>query len=257
MRFLTAIAALVGVALCSGAHGATAVGRAAASNPIPILMYHVIGDPPNGAPFPELYVDEKTFQAQLRWLERRGFNAVTLQAAWNHWVRGTKLPPRPVVLTFDDGYRSTFTRAYPAMRSVRWPGVVNLAVKNMDVAWGLSPRRLRRLIAADWEIDAHSLTHPDLTSLDAAQLHREVAGSRAQIRRRFGIPVNFFCYPAGDYNASVVAEVRQAGYLGATTIRSGLGRPSEMYTLRRVRVSRSDGVEGLAGRLHQLGALAP
>ena len=86
MRFLTAIAALVGVALCSGAHGATAVGRVAASNPIPILMYHVIGDPPNGAPFPELYVDEKTFQAQLRWLERRGFNAVTLQAAWNHWV---------------------------------------------------------------------------------------------------------------------------------------------------------------------------
>ena len=108
------------------------------------------------------------------------------------------------------------------------------------------------MIAAGWEIDAHSLTHPDLTGLDSERLEHEVTGSRIALRHRFGVDVDFFCYPAGRYDARVIAAVRRAGFLGATTTIDGLAQRDEPYELQRVRVSRSDGVEGLAAKLERL-----
>src|SRR4029453_4213663 len=105
---------------------------------------------------------------------------------------------------------------------------------------------------AGWEIDAHTLTHPDLTAVGAIRLHDEVAGSRSAIRKRFHVPVNFFCYPAGRHDPAVIAAVQQAGYLGATTTNYGLAKPGELYTLARVRVSGSDGVKGFAAKLAAL-----
>jgi peptidoglycan/xylan/chitin deacetylase (PgdA/CDA1 family) len=219
------------------------------STPVPILMYHVIADPPPGAPYPDLFVRPSDFARQMRWLAHNGYEAVTLRAVWEHWHRGARLPKRPIVLSFDDGYRSVAHAALPAMRELGWPGVLNLTVKNLQVRGGLSARQVRRLIAAGWEIGAHTLTHPDLTSIGDRQLEREVAGSRRELRRRFDVPVDFFCYPAGRYDARVIAAVRRAGYLGATTTLDGLATPSEPYELRRVRVSRGDAIARFATKL--------
>ena len=113
--------------------------------------------------------------------------------------------------------------------------------------------RLRPVpILAGWEIDAHTLTHPDLTTVSGARLREEVTGSRTAIRKMFDVPVNFFCYPAGRYDAAVIAAVQQAGYLAATTTNYGLARPDELYTLSRVRIDGSDGVKGLAAKLTTL-----
>jgi peptidoglycan/xylan/chitin deacetylase (PgdA/CDA1 family) len=220
--------------------------------PVPILMYHVIGDPRPGAPFPQLFVSAADFAGQMRWLARHGYHPVTLRAVWNHWHRDAPLPKRPIVVSFDDGYRSVAHAALPPMRERGWPGVLNLTVKNLQVRGGLSARQVRRLIVAGWEIDAHSVTHPNLTALDDTQLTHEVAGSRRKLRSLFGVPVDFFCYPAGRYDARVIAAVHRAGFLGATTTREGLARPSEPYELRRVRVSRGDGVAGFADELERL-----
>ena len=115
--------------------------------------------------------------------------------------------------------------------------------------WGIRPPGIRKLLAGGWELDAHTLTHPDLTAVDAARLHEEVAGSREAIRKRFHVPVNFFCYPAGRYDDAVIAAVQQAGYLGATSTRYGLARPGELYTLARLRVNGSDSLSAFAGKL--------
>ncbi len=149
------------------------------------------------------------------------------------------------MISFDDGYRSQYTNAFPVLRALRWPAVLNLDVSNLGRTWGLSTSKVRAMIQAGWEVDAHSLTHPDLRALSDAALRREVAGSRREIRRRFGLPVDFFCYPSGLYDTRVAAAVRRAGFLGATTVEPGLARPSELYDLDRVRVEGGDGVVGL------------
>jgi peptidoglycan/xylan/chitin deacetylase (PgdA/CDA1 family) len=215
-------------------------------------MYHVIAPPLPGAPYPDLYVKPADFRGQVAWLAAHGYHAVTLRRVYDYWRGKRALPRKPVVLTFDDGYHSDFTVALPTLRARRWPGVLNLEVRNLQPVWGTRPGMVRALIAAGWEIDAHTLTHPDLTTVDPAELRRQVAGSRAAIRRLFHQPVDFFCYPSGRYDAAVVAAVRDAGFLGATTETEGLARPDSLYTLDRVRVDGSDGVSGFAAKLEAL-----
>jgi peptidoglycan/xylan/chitin deacetylase (PgdA/CDA1 family) len=222
--------------------------------PVPILMYHVVAAPPRNAPYPELYVLPGDFRAQMTWLARNGYHAVTLDQVYEFWRNGVALPRHPIVVSFDDGYLSQYVNALPVLQRHHWPGVLNLALKDMRVSWGLSPRRIRALIEAGWEIDSHTISHADLTTLDPASLRREVAGSRRRLRKEFGVPVDFFCYPAGRYDPAVVAAVKRAGYLGATTVEPGLARPAQLFTLARVRISGSDGLRGFAARL---GALEP
>jgi peptidoglycan/xylan/chitin deacetylase (PgdA/CDA1 family) len=216
---------------------------------VPILMYHVVADPPPTVRYPDLYVRPNDFRKQIDWLASHGYHAVTLQRAYDYWTRGASLPAHPVVLSFDDGYLSQYTRAFPALAAHHWPGVLNMEVNFLRPVGGLRPWRIRRLLDAGWELDAHTLTHPDLTTLDPAELDRQVAGSRAALRERFHVPVNFFCYPAGRFDAQVVAEVRRAGFLGATTTTYGLARPPAFYTLDRIRINRADGLIGFVRKL--------
>jgi peptidoglycan/xylan/chitin deacetylase (PgdA/CDA1 family) len=190
----------------------------------------------------------------MAWLDRHGYEAVTLNQVYNAWHGRSTLPRRPIVISFDDGYRSHYTNALPILRRLGWPGVLNLDLSNLTPSWGIRPHRVRALIAAGWEIDAHSLSHPDLTGLAARSLRREVAGAREAIQRRFGVAANFFCYPSGRFDADVVGAVQAAGFLGATTTEDGAARPAEPFTLDRVRISLGDGAAGLARKLASTGA---
>jgi peptidoglycan/xylan/chitin deacetylase (PgdA/CDA1 family) len=221
------------------------------SQPVPILEYHVVATPSAGAPYPQLYVPVSQFSAEVRWLARHGYRAVTMDEVDAAWTRGLPLPRRPVVFTFDDGYRSTYTHALRILRRRGWPGVVNLEVRRVEQPTAMPPWRVRGLIAAGWEVDAHTLTHPDLTAVRPSQLRREVAGSREWLQHRFHVPVNFFCYPAGRYNATVIAEVKAAGFRGAETENPGLATPSTRYTLPRIRVNLGESLAAFAASLRR------
>ena len=222
------------------------------NRPVPILMYHVIADAPAGAAFPELFVTPADFAGQMHWLARHGYHAVTLKHVYDYWLEGTPLPERPIVISFDDGYLGQDTHALPVLRKLGWPGVLNLKVDALKSRYALAPWRVRQMLAAGWELDAHTITHPDLTRVDDARLWHEVDGSRVELRRIFHVPVDFFCYPSGRYDAHVIDAVRRAGYLGATTTNYGLARPHDLYTLARIRINGSDGVAGFARKLEGL-----
>jgi peptidoglycan/xylan/chitin deacetylase (PgdA/CDA1 family) len=112
---------------------------------------------------------------------------------------------------------------------------------------------VRKLIAAGWAVDAHSMTHADLALASGTPLTREISGSRREILRLFGVVPRFFCYPAGRYDAEAIAAVEAAGYEGATTTEPGLASPDEPFTLARIRVDRGDGAEGLVRKLAAVG----
>jgi peptidoglycan/xylan/chitin deacetylase (PgdA/CDA1 family) len=102
---------------------------------------------------------------------------------------------------------------------------------------GLSAKAIRRLVAAGWELDTQGESHADLPALDAAGLRREVRTARRVLRRRYGVPVHWFCFPSGHYDARVVDAVRAAGYRGATTVVPGWARRTDdPYRLPRLRV---------------------
>jgi peptidoglycan/xylan/chitin deacetylase (PgdA/CDA1 family) len=218
---------------------------------VPILMYHVIANPPPSAQLPELFVDPKTFTAQMEWLKRQGFVAVSLSQVYDAWFKDGGLPEKPVVLTFDDGYRGDYAYVRPTLRRLRWAGDLNLLVGNLGSE--LSDQMVEQLVNDGWELDAHTISHLDLTRMRGPQLTREVAGSREILKGRFHQPVNFFCYPAGRFNQVTVRAVRAAGYLGATTELPGEASRDDLYRLHRIRINGSDGVAGLKAKLNQAG----
>jgi peptidoglycan/xylan/chitin deacetylase (PgdA/CDA1 family) len=212
------------------------------TGPVPILEYHVLGAAPADAPYPELYVTRPDFHHQMDWLEEHGYEAVTLEMVERAWYHGGTLPAKPVVLSFDDGYRPQFTYALPELRRHGWPGVLNLKAEGSD----LYTSNVEAMINAGWELAAHTIHHQDLTTLGATELKEEVAGSRALLRREYGVPVDDFCYPAGEFNETVIAAVKAAGYIAATTEISGEASREAPYELARFEILGSSGVSGLA-----------
>jgi peptidoglycan/xylan/chitin deacetylase (PgdA/CDA1 family) len=211
------------------------------TGPVPILEYHVLGGAPEGAPYPELYVTRPDFHRQMNWLDEHGFEAVTLETVEKAWYHGGTLPAKPVVISFDDGYRPQFTYALPELRKHGWPGVLNLKAEGSD----LYTSNVEAMIDAGWELAAHTIHHLDLTTLEPEQLEEEVAGSRQMLRREYHVPVADFCYPAGRFDETVIAAVEAAGYTGATTEIPGDATPDSPYELKRFEILGSTGVSGL------------
>lgn len=214
--------------------------------PVPILMYHEVRVPPPGAPNPGLFVSAQTFDAQAAWLARNGYHGITVAQLRQAWAGRRVLPKRPVVLTFDDGYRSVLQNVVPVLKRMRWPGVLYLALGNTRNPDGLSRAEVEQFVRAGWELGSHTINHLDLTTLGPAQLREETAGARDLIRRWFHQTPKDFCYPAGRFNSTAIAAVRRAGYLSATTTTPGLAVPSQRFELKRIRVNEAGGVGALA-----------
>lgn len=212
------------------------------TGPVPILEYHVLGPAPVDAPYPELYVTRPDFHREMDWLDEHGYQAVTLEEVERAWYDGGTLPARPVVVSFDDGYRPQFTYALPELRRHGWPGVLNLKAEGSD----LYTSNVEAMIAAGWELASHTINHSDLTTLDAAGLKEELSGSRQLLRREYGVPVEDFCYPAGQFDETVIEAVRAAGYVTATTEIPGYADRGSPYELARFEILGSTGVGGLA-----------
>jgi peptidoglycan/xylan/chitin deacetylase (PgdA/CDA1 family) len=218
--------------------------------PVPILEYHAIQPPVAGAQFPQLFVPQADFQHQMQWLKDNGYEAVTLDQVDAAWYAGGELPPKPIVVSFDDGYLSQYVAAFPELEHLGWKGVLNLVAEGSD----LPDDDVKKMLDAGWELASHSITHPDLTTLDAAQLRREVAGSRRILRQRFGVPVDNFAYPAGAYDEAVISAVDKAGYVGAESEVPGLATADHPYILNRIEILFDDGLPGFIGKLRSAGA---
>lgn len=236
--------------IANGPSAAAPVPLHAGREAVPILMYHVIAPAPPGAKYAGLWVAPAALRAQVAALARAGFHAVTLDAVLDGWEGAATLPPHPVVLSFDDGYLSQGQEAGAILAERGWPGVLNLAWHNLGTPGGITRTRVRQLIAAGWEVDAHSLTHPDLTTLGAAALRHEVAGSRAAIRQAFGVPADAFCYPAGRFDPAVEDAVRAAGYRAATTELPGAAAADQdRFALSRIRVDAGDAAAAVLAKV--------
>jgi peptidoglycan/xylan/chitin deacetylase (PgdA/CDA1 family) len=202
-------------------------------------MYHVIASPPAGAPFPGLYVAPSEFAAQMQALKGAGWHAVTLDQLAAYWTRGVPLGAgRPIVLSFDNGYHSQYAQALPVLRQLGWVGDENIQLSGLPPSQGgLSQAEVRGLLAAGWELDTQGISHADLITLAAQELRYQVATARRILRQRYNVPVNWFCYPSGHYDETVIDAVKAAGYAGSTTVIPGWAHPGEdPYRLHRLRV---------------------
>ena len=184
--------------------------------------------PPAGTALPELFLPADQFDAQMRYLKLHGFHPVTLAQVWTYWTRGATLPVHPIVLSFDDGYRSQFTAAARTLHRYGWPGVLNLIVAHLhEGTYGLGAHEVSRMIAWGWELDSHTLTHPDLTTVHGAGTDRRGGGLAAHSCSTVRRPGELLLLSRRGLGRRG-GERRQGGRLpAATTTNEGVADPSQ------------------------------
>jgi peptidoglycan/xylan/chitin deacetylase (PgdA/CDA1 family) len=214
------------------------------TGPVPILVYHALGEAPPSEEYPGLYVSDPEFEEEMGWLHSHGYEGVTLDEVERAWYQGGTLPAKPIVISFDNGYPKQVTYAPQVLSRYGWPGVLFEITEEH-----LRPSEIRPVIALGWEVDSHSATHPDLTELSGSELEYQVAASRRYLRRKFGIPSDNFCYPSSLYDAATIAAVKEAGYVGAVTENAGYASRGKPYELDRYEIEGEDGAEGLVADL--------
>lgn len=215
---------------------------------IPILMYHVIEE--YSGPYEQLYIQPAILRKQLAFLKEQGYNTVTVHEALAHWEKGAPLPAKPIILTFDDGYRSVYTEAFPLLKEYGFRATLYLHTAKINTPGGLTTGMIREMAQYGLEIGSHSLTHPDLTKISPAKLRKEIRHSKKVLEELIGQEVTTFSYPAGRHNTRVREEVRKAGYLGAVTTKYGPATSQENpYSLSRLRINKSDSLQGFINKV--------
>lgn len=221
----------------SGAHALLQQG-------LPVFTYHKIARRPWKAKWRSLYLSPRDFDRQMRELAEAGYTTARLSEPRPRCFN----PKRKFAITFDDGYQSVAEHAAPVLRKYGFTAIQFIVAGELggtnrwDVAEGEVPAplmdaaQIRAWLEAGHEIGSHTLSHPRLSRLSPAALREEVRASKSRLEDTFGVAIRHFCYPYGDYDERVVAEVARAGYETACThLQSGVSvAATPPHELRRI-----------------------
>jgi peptidoglycan/xylan/chitin deacetylase (PgdA/CDA1 family) len=219
---------------------------------LPIVMYHHVGPlPPNPDVFRrDLTVSAELFERTLERLAEQGVETVTLSDLFEHFAGGAALPRRAVVLTFDDGYDDNYEHAFRLLKQRGMVGTFFVTTDFVERPGYLTWSQIAEMAEAGMEIAAHSANHADFTRIGPNELKRQLVEPKAILEHHVGQPVRFLAYPAGKYNAAVIAASRAAGYAAAVTVLHGTRHvPGNALELRRVRARGADTVSEIVARL--------
>ena len=192
---------------------------------LPILTYHSLD---TAGSVISTHPDQ--FRAQMRQLHETGWRVISLGELIRLLQDRQPLPPRTAVITFDDGYRNLYELAWPVLREHGFPATVFVVADRCgdDNYWPGQPTAIPRFELLDVpemiemsrhgiEFGSHSLTHPDLARLNAAEATREIVESQRILQDRLGQAVRYFCYPYGRSTPAVRELVRQHYAAGCST----------------------------------------
>ncbi|GIP38659.1 hypothetical protein J31TS4_19390 [Paenibacillus sp. J31TS4] len=174
---------------------------------IPVLLYHSIADIPGNpvAMRPEL------FEAEMAYLAREGYTPLTLESFLRILYGNEPSPPKPVLLTFDDGYANNDTVARPVLERYGFPATLFFCPGFEGQEGYLTWKQVRRLQRAGWSIEPHTMNHVRLPDLDLVLQRREIVESKRAIEKRLGRRVLAFSYPYGEYDERTLEALRQTG----------------------------------------------
>ncbi len=221
---------------------------------VPILMYHYISVPPEDADDYRirLSVAPEDLAAHLAYLRSVGYTSIDLHYLLDALTWGRRLPDKPIILTFDDGYRDNYENAFPLLREYGFTATFFILTGPPDenseryMTWA----QVEEMSAAGMDFYPHSKTHPDLREQDHAFLVWEILGSAQTIEAHTGRYPRFFAYPSGRYDEYVIAFLQEIEFWGAVTTWSGSYHTWEnRFEMRRIRVSGGDSAAVLAEKL--------
>lgn len=201
---------------------------------ISIFMYHHIRsyNNSNDSIGTNLSVAPDKFAAQLDLMQQNGYQTTTFEDLLNG-----NIPAKPIILTFDDGYKNFYQYAYPELKKRSMKAVSFIITSYIGSDDYMNENEINEIAANGIEIGSHTISHPDLSTLTPDKAQKEIFDSKSTLEKKFGLKVIPFCYPSGKYNNEAINLVREAGYDFAVTTRGGYANFSNPFDLQRERVN--------------------
>ena len=204
-----------------------------ADQSVPVLNYHQINDRDENA----LTVHTDQFEAQMKYLAEEGYHVITPEEMINAWENNEKLPEKPVIITFDDGYADNYRNAFPILQKYNLKATIFLISDYVStypnyLTWTqISEMQDSGLI----DFESHTLSHEQLDSTSPEDTWNQLDGSKKALEWHLQKEINFLAYPCGSYDEELQQLVKKAGYRGAFTVNYGLADKGENhYILDRV-----------------------
>ncbi len=220
------------------------------NNPL-ILMYHSINNQKLKR-LSGIRVSIKNFEKQIAYLSRNGYTSYTL----NEMIeQKDKLPPKSVVITFDDGYKDNITNALPILKKYNFKATIFVIINRFDNDWSLYRKTknanivnhidklgdndIKNLLESGLiEIGAHTINHKNFCKISLEEKKEEIIKSKKILEEKFDIICKTFSYPFGIYEKDDEEIVKEAGFIGAVTTevrKVDLGADS-MFLLPRINI---------------------
>jgi peptidoglycan/xylan/chitin deacetylase (PgdA/CDA1 family) len=212
-------------------------------------MYHYIRVNPSASDSLgfSLSVTPADFGRQMDYLRANGFHALSMGDVVDAMEIGRPLPPRSVVLTFDDGYSDFATAAVPIIVAHGFTATTYAVPGFLGRPGYMTTSQLQQAATLHMVVAAHTVHHVDLPRLGEAAAWAEIADSRHQLQQLTGQPVNDFAYPYGHFNSLDANLVQRAGFRDAVTTYPGtLHTLGQRFLLPRVRVSGGETLDQFA-----------
>lgn len=208
---------------------------------VPILMYHYLSIPPDNADIyrRDLSVSPALFAAHLDRMLAEGYSVIPLYDLIAHLTQGTPLPPKPVVITFDDGYRDNYEYAFPLLRERNLPATFFIVMEfiNQERPEYLTWEMVREMAAGGMDFEVHGVDHTTLRGRSRTDLEFQALRSYETIRNLLNYQPRFVSYPAGEYDQQTIEVFQSAGYwAGFTTVQGATHSSDRLFELERVRV---------------------
>lgn len=185
---------------------------------VPVMMYHDI------LPEKQVFFDvtPEEFEQHLELIRQKGLTPISLDQLVSHLRTGLPLPEKPILLTFDDGYVGHYQYVYPLLKKYKYPAVFSIYTAKVGKKIGRSSLTWEQIreMAADplVTIASHSVSHKVLPGLSAQQLQAELEESKRILEAELALPIRYFTYPEGKYDAQALEAVKAAGYTAALTM---------------------------------------
>jgi len=203
---------------------------------VPILCYHRIRAwrPTDTKSMKDYIVPVETFKEQIKILADSGYKTVLPDQLYSYLTTGTPLPPKSVMLTFDDSEEEHFTIAAAEMKKYGFKGVFFLMTVTMDRPGYMTREQIKALSNNGNIIASHTWDHHNVKKYQGKDWETQVDRPISQIESITGKKVKYFAYPFGLWNDQAIPELKKRGLNAAFQLTEKRSQTEPLYTIRRM-----------------------
>ncbi|MBZ9623498.1 polysaccharide deacetylase family protein [Clostridium sp. FP2] len=202
---------------------------------IPILMYHSISYEKGNS----LRVSKENFRMQMKYLKDNNYTTLTIDELYSYMKIGKIVPKKPIIITFDDGYKDNYTNAYPILKELGLKATVFVIAGAIDTEKDfLTSNEIKSMDSNNMRIESHTTAHEHLTKISYSANIKTMKSSKDKLEKILGRKINYIAYPFGEYSADTIKAAKESGYKLAFSTDSGfIDKNTNIYSLARIFVN--------------------